>query len=205
LTPWFALLMMFLMVLSLLHDGKWIFHCGACIIGIFACSQIISGALMEPCRLKTGMFGQTVPTDIGVPATRLMLDPAASDFFKRIQEAARAHGFKPGDDVLAFSDLAGVVFSLGGKSPCITHYTSGYQGSHAANEMTLSLIPEKRIKKAFILQNVSGKSWRGRVDKGTDGFPDLKKFGIDFPGDYILCGEATGTYYDDLIRLWKPK
>lgn len=205
LAPWFALLIILLIILSILHDSQLIFNCGTVVISLLACIQITCGALMVPYRLNTPMMGQTIYTNIGWPSTRLMLDPAASDFFNRIQEAARTYGFKPGDDVLAFSDLAGVVFALGGKSPYITHYTSGYQGSHAVNEKTLSLIPKERIKKAFILQNVSGKSWRGRVEKGTDGFPDLTKYGIDFPGDYVLCGEAVGTYYDDLIRLWKPK
>ena len=205
LTPWFAILIILLMALSILYDTKWIFGCGAFIIGMLACSQIVCGVLMVPYRLNTPMLGQTVPTDIGMPSTRLMLDQATSNFFKTIHGAARANGFKPGDDVLAFCDMAGVVFSMGGRSPYITHYTSGYQGSLAANEISLSMIPRERIRKAFILQNVSGASWKNRVSGGTNGFPDLTKFGIDFPGDYILCGEAISPYYKDLVRLWKPK
>lgn len=205
LSPWFALLLILLIVLSMLHNARWIFGCGALVIGILAFLQIACGVMLVPYRLNTGMLGQTVPTDIGVPTTKLLLDPATSEFFKAIQEAARANGFQPGNDVLAFSDMAGVVFSMGGRSPYITHYTSGYPGSHAANEVSLSRIPRERIRKAFILQNVSGDSWKNHIVEGTDGFPDLAKFGINFPGDYILCGEAILPYYKDLVRLWKHK
>ncbi len=193
--PWFGLFMMSLIVISSVHNTRLILGYGAFIIVLFAFVQVIYGGSRSPYRLNTGILEQTVVTEIGMPSTSLKLDPATSDFFRQIHEMARVNGFKPGDDVLAFCNMAGVVFSLGGKSPHITHFTSGYKGSRAASEIVLSSVPKERIRKAFILQNALG----------ADGFPDLTKFGIDFPSNYVLCGEAIWPYNKDLIKLWKPK
>lgn len=138
---------------------------------------------------------QTVPTEIGVPGTKLKLDPPTSEFFRKIHKIANDYGFKPGDDLLAFCSMPGMVFALGGRSPSSPWYSNGYKNSKATNEMVLSFVPEERIKNAFILQNT----------EGADGFPDLAKFGINFPGDYILCGEMVWPATKDLVKLWKPK
>lgn len=193
--PWICLFLLFLIGLAWLQGSRWIVSCGAGVIGMFACAQVITGEVMYPYRLNTGIIEQTIPTNIGFPFTNLSLDQATSDFFRHLYKFAYDHGFKPGDDVLAFSSMPGIVFSLGGKSPSVPWYSSGYNGSRTSNEMALSLAPIDRLKKAFILQN----------DSGADGFPDLSKFGIDFPNNYHMCGEAFWPATKDLVKLWKPK
>lgn len=197
--PWVALLLTFLGALSGLLRNRWILAVGALIISSFACAQIVSGCLYGPYRLNTGLLGQTQATEIGYPRTILKLDPETSEFFNRIREMAQENGFKPGDDVLGFFDLPGVVFALGGRSPGYPWFYPGgfYKGARAFAEKALSLVPPERLRRAFILET-SG---------SAECMPDLARFGINFPGDYILCGELAIPYpwTKETVRFWKPR
>jgi hypothetical protein len=197
--PWVALLLTFLGALSGLLRNRWILAVGALVISGFACAQIVSGCLYGPYRLNTGLLGQTQATEIGYPRTILKLDPETSEFFNRIREMAQENGFKPGDDVLGFFDLPGVVFALGGRSPGYPWFYPGgfYKGARAFAEKALSLVPPERLRRAFILET-SG---------SAEHMPDLAKFGINFPGDYILCGELAIPYpwTKETVRFWKPR
>jgi hypothetical protein len=194
-TSWFGLFLLFLVVLSMLHQESWILHIGTFIIAVFACSQIISSGIFNPYRLHTGILEQVVPTEIGIPETTLKLDVTTSEFFVKIRALALKHRVKPGDDVLAFFNMPGVVFAIGGKSPGIPWYNSGYEGSREQNEMSLSLVPSERLKKAFILQTPGY----------SKSMPDLTKFGIHFPRDYVLCGEVVWPSTLEPVRLWRPR
>ena len=176
--PWFGLLLILLVALTGLLKNRWNLLVGILIISSFSCAQILSGCWYQPYRLNKGLSGQTQATEIGYPTTILKLDPATSEFFYKIRQLASKNGFKPGDDVLGFSNLPGVVFA-GGRSPGIPWYNCGYEGSRAFAEKALSLVPQERLKRAIILQT-SG---------SAKCMPDLAKFGINFPGDYILCGQ----------------
>ena len=195
--PWFALFLVLLGALSGLLRNRWILVVGVLIITSFACAQIVSGCLYGPYRLNTGLSGQTQATEIGYPPTILKLDPETSEFFNRIRWMAQENGFEPGDDVLGFFNVPGVVFALGGRSPVNPWYYGGYKGSRNFAEKALSLVPPERLKRAFVLETSGSAEW----------MPDLAKFGINFPGDYILCGELTIPYpwTKETVRFWKPR
>ncbi len=195
--PWFSLLLILLVALALLLKNRLVLAVGALIIGSFASAQIVSGCLYGPYRLNTGLLGQTQATEVGYPTTVLKLDSATSEFFRRIRQMAQEHGFKPGDDVFGFFDLPGVVFALGGRSPGNPWYNCGYKGSRAFTEKALSLVPQERLKRAFILE----------TSRSAECMPDLAKYGIDFPGDYVLCGELMIPYpwTKESMRFWKPR
>jgi hypothetical protein len=186
---WLALLETLLVLLAYLQNNQWIYWAGTLIIAIFASSQIISASL-HPYRLNADIFKQDTPTNIGVPATSLKLDVATSNFFNLIQKIAISHGFKPGDDILAFTDMPGIVYALGGKSPVIAGFTSSRNAVNIDTQL-MELMQTNRLKQAFILEN------------GRFGFPELVKFGIKFPQDYILCGQAVWPFTNETIRLWK--
>jgi len=194
---WFGLLLILLTALALLLRNRLALGVGALIIGSFACVQIVSGCLYGPYRLNTGLLGQTQATGIGYPTTILKLDPETGEFFNRLRHMAEENGFKPGDDVLGFFDLPGVVFALGATSPANPWYNCGYKGSRNFAEKALSSVPPERLRRAFILET-SG---------SAECMPDLAKFGIKFPGDYILCGELAIPYpwTKETVRFWKPR
>jgi hypothetical protein len=196
--PWFGLLLILLFVTSQLHQSKTILLVGILTILTFATSQVVSAGVFAPYRLRTALWAQTQATEIGHPRTILKLDSEARDFFNRIREMAHEHGFKPGDDVLGFFDLPGVVFALGGRSPGSPWYLGcGYKGARAYAEKILSLVPPERLKRAFILE----------TSDSAKCLPDLAKLGVNFPGDYILCGELMIPYpwTKETVRLWKPR
>jgi hypothetical protein len=197
-TPWFGLFLLLLLFISKLHRSDAILLGGMLTITIFISTQVISAGLFAPYRLNTGVWDQTRATEIGHPPTILKLDPETKQFFNRIRLMAQEYGFKPGDDVLGFFDMPGVVFALGGRSPGTPWYPGcGYKGARAFAEKALFLVPPERLKRAFILE----------TSDSAKCMPDLAKFGINFPGDYILCGELTIPYpwTKETVRFWKPR
>jgi hypothetical protein len=166
-------------------------------IAAFASSQILFGCLNNPYRLNSGVLHQSMKTEIGYPASNLLLDTRANRFITELRRLATIHGFKPGDDMLAFYNMPGAVFCLGGRSPGYPWFFGGYKGSKHFAEKALSRIPRDRLRKAFVLQN----------GIKTFEMPDLSRFGINFPFDYDLFGRlsAPNGNSEEQILLWKPK
>jgi len=188
LAPWFAL---FVLILRVMSGSRWrrlIGLVGAAALCVLCAAQISAGALGAPYRLNTGLAGQTEPTEIGSPPT--------SAFFRQLRAMAASNGFRPGDDVLAFLDMPGIVFALGGRSPGLPRYTSGYPGSEKVAEDALAAAGGGRITRAFLLQTSNSDEWlRG-----------LRGLGIEFPGGYVLCGQwrIPYTWSNEQVRLWRP-
>ncbi len=193
--PWLGGLLLLLVFVASLCGTRWIVTTGAAVIGTFAFVQIVSAGLCFPYRLNGGVLRQIVPTEIGSPPTMILLDPATSEFFKTLRNVAAANGFKTGDDVLAFHNKPGIVFALGGRSPGLQWYFSGYLGARTANEMGLSLAQPERLNKAFILEGLDS----------PDAMPDLQRFGLRFPEDYRLCGRFVWPLTKETVVLWKPR
>ncbi|MCX7890841.1 MAG: hypothetical protein N2544_00545 [Burkholderiales bacterium] len=191
--PWFALLVL-LASEARRRVAPWVGTASLAFLCVTAAAQVVSAQIVSPYRLSTGILGQIVPTTIGMPASTIGLDPATSEFFRSMRAIAERAGFRPGDDVLAFVRMPGVVFALGGRSPGIPWYTSWYPGSRAHNEFGLSLAPRERVKKALIVETSGGK----------DGFPDLSRFDLRFPEGYTLCGELVWPVTGESVRLWRP-
>jgi hypothetical protein len=191
---WFAFMWITLLIMSIACNSRWLITGGACILTLFATCQIISSGFIDPYNLNTPIQHQTKITPIGVPVTYLKLDRNTHEFFIQINQLAKSHGFKPGDDILAFNDMAGVVFALGGKSPVVPWYMS-LPNSKKTNGWLLQQASLTRLKKAFILEN----------KHGQDFMPDLNQVGLHFPRDYILCGEVSMPISHEWLRLWKPK
>jgi len=191
--PWFGLMLLLLELISWAHRRLSIRDIGILLIGALACVQVISAYLLSPHRLNAGILQQSVPTDISYPVSQLKLDPKTCKFINTMRNLATQNGFKYGDDLLAFYNMPGLVFALGGKSPGTLWYSGGYKGSIAAAEYALSLVDPERLKNAFILQE-------------PNPMPDLSKFGIDFPGGYELCGSVTVSVpvFSHSVKLWKP-
>jgi hypothetical protein len=193
--PWFGLLLVLVTILSWLHRIQWITPVMGVFFSVFACAQIVTGSLFDPYQLLTGLRGQNQSTEIGYPGTILKIDPITSEYLSQIKAIAYRNGFKPGNDVLAFYDLPGVVFAIGGRSPGWPWHMGGARVASAAT--ALSLVNQERLQRAFILQS----------SKSEKIMPDLSKFGLDFPNGYIFCGEVNNPYDSSkgTVRLWKPR
>lgn len=196
LVPWFGLMLVLLMILSGLENSKIIIPAGTLIIGIFVAAHVLYGAVNPAVPYQAdGILKLTEPTDIGTPVTSLKLDVETSRFYRDIRRVARENGFREGDDLLAFFDMPGIVFAMGGKSPGFTWYFSDwYVGTNDAIEALLGFVRPERLQKAFVLQSADNQK-----------LPDLEKNGINFPAEYALCGEFLFPGTNNKILLWKPR
>ena len=164
------------------------------VTGLFATSQIVTAGEAGPYRLNAPMSRQTEHTTIGVPAHDLMLDAATSRFFVSIRRVAMDCGFKPGDDVLGFFWMPGILFALGARAPGGTWFSAGYPGSRAVNEKLLESLPMERMRRAFILHKVAS----------PEAMPDLAAHGLDFPAGYRRCGGAVWPLTGQEVILYRP-
>jgi len=188
---WFGLMIILLSVLTYCYNNQWIFLSGTLTISLFAACQIISAGFIAPYDLNKPIQYQTIPTAIGNPPTYLKLDIATHEFFNQLNQIAKGNGFKPGNDIFTFGTMPGAVFALGGKSPVVPWYFA----TKEINERLLLQASPQRLKNAFILQNATS----------LMNMPNLAKFGIKFPENYILCGQLTWPLTGEWVRLWKPK
>jgi hypothetical protein len=201
LAPWFAcFLVIFRCVLKGNAWGRWSMFI-VLIISFFASSQIISASVLSPYRLNAGILKQNVMVSLGDPVSQVFLDQDTAAFFVKMKSIASSCAFKPGEDILAFSDMPGIVYALGGRSAGTSWwYSFPYSGVSSKQcriytNYILQLIPIDRVQKAYILEKVSKLTVR----------PDLKNRGVDFPQGYYFCGEARWPLDHEVIQLWKPK
>lgn len=163
---------------------------------IFSAVQIVGGSSQDPYGLHEGLSRQTEATSIGSPATRLLLDRETERWLVELKRLAADSGFREGDDLLAFHNMPGVVYALGGRSPGLPWFTSGLPGSRVANEKGLKAAGAERVSRAFILQVTGSEAW----------LSTLAPLGIDFPRGYVYCGTIT-RHYRGLVfelKLWRP-
>jgi hypothetical protein len=157
---------------------------------------IVAGIRKQPYGLHEGLTRQTEVTSVGVPASSLLLDPETHRLVVELQRLARESGFREGDDLLAFYNMPGLVYALGGRSPGLPWFTSGLPGSRVVNEMGLRAAGVDRISRAFIVQTPDSDAW----------LRTLSPLGIAFPDRYVYCGTVIRRYSGLVLelKLWRP-
>jgi hypothetical protein len=159
----------------------------------FATAQFINGHVLHPYALRTNLFKQDTPTEIGSPATTLLLDPPTSRFIAATREVLRSNGFKPGDDIFAFFNLPGLVFAVGGRSPVIPWYFGLIYGGNPVEETYMRRAGEERRRNAWIITQADATLFRDHYLRG----------GLDFPTHYTVIGELINPSTAMDIKIWK--
>ena len=195
--PWFALFAVMLAQMSAPPRARWALPTGLAVLSALSLVYVMRGPLEAPYRLLAGLRGQTEETAVGAGGGTLKLDPELHAFITRVRQAALESGFRPGDDLLGFFDMPGIVFALGGRSPGLAWYTMGYPGSRAVAERGLALAGPERLRRAYILQTTASTEW----------LRSLKPLGIDFPGGYVPGGTFTIPYSwaKEDVTWWRPR
>lgn len=164
---------------------------GLLIVGL-GFSQFITGFVLTPYRTAP-KWTQTVPVEVGVPATILNLDPASAECIEKTKAALAAAGFKPGDDVLALYGLPGLVYAVGGVSPQRPWFFDNYGDiGHEENLRALKRISLERISKSFII----------RTKSNTIAIEQLKSCGISFPQSFQQIGEISIPIKNISAEIW---
>jgi hypothetical protein len=161
-----------------------------------AAVHVAGGSVTVSYGMNDGLLRQTVATPVGEPPAHLSTDPATSRLIGDLRRQATACGFRVGDDLLAFHNLPGLVFAIGGRSPGLPWFTYDWPGSQGVNERGLESAGADRISRAFILQTPDAEPW----------LRTLAPLGIEFPGRYTYCGSVIRRIYgaSTELKLWRP-
>lgn len=162
-------------------------------IAAFATAQFINGHVLHPYGLRTDLFKQDMATEIGSPATTLLLDPPTSRFITAARRILESNGFKPRDDIFAFFNLPGLVFAVGGRSPVIPWYFGRIYGGDKIEETYMLRAGDERRRHAWIISQADATLFRQHYRRG----------GLDFPDHYTLIGELTNPSTAMDIKIWK--
>ena len=201
LAPLFGLLLLLLVALAPPRRDPLVAPLGLVLVALFATSQVLSRGTVRLWHHRSPVTHQTVPTPVGVPPTTLLMSPADAGLVRRLQQVAVTCGFQPGDDVLAFYNLPGLVYAIGGRSPGTPWFLArGFGTRHHARARVaaariLDALPRERIARAFILTNV----------RGSRHFPDAAALGRRFPDEYERCAARPISMKRWGIGLWRPR
>lgn len=158
-------------------------------------AQFASGFLIAPYRTDP-KWTQTVPVEIGVPATVLKLDPATAECIEKTKSALSKAGFQPGDDILALYGLPGLVYAVGGVSPQRPWFFNDHGPiGDEENIRGLQAIPKDRIAKSIVFLT------EGDARAGLQ----LHLCGVSFPVNYEQTGVAIMPFKNRRVEIWKTQ
>ena len=163
-------------------------------------AQFVDGYLIEPYRLKSSLLSQTQAVKILPRGSNLLFDSTTAAFLNDLTGKCLAAGLRPDQSIMAFYDLPGLPFLLGGVSPATPWYF-GPEGlpDHARKSLATSgrqPIPGGDGLKPFVLTSQ-------KLDLGT--VKTLREIGVEFPDGYTNLGTFHEPVSGKDIALWAPK
>jgi hypothetical protein len=199
LAPWLVLAGLLLAEIDRVWGTLWPSRVGLLLLGAMAATQFYNGYWLQPYRVGGTRSEQTVATQIGEPASTLLLTPTTHEFITTSRRILQEHGFKPGDDLLVFFDLPGFVFAMGGVSPGHPWYFAGDKTSLELDAMRLNFIEVGRRRRAFVVHNAFDRDW-------NDFLPMMKQAGLNFPEDYQLISPPMLSPFTRVpFEIWQPR
>ncbi len=107
------------------------------VLGVVLAAQVFHGVVVDPYRLPTPRWEQTQSVN-GIARMRgILLDPAGATFIEDVHRVVLEDtGFRPGERIVAFAKLPGLVYMLDGVGPgqlWIQPPETGRQGAACAS------------------------------------------------------------------------
>lgn len=192
--PWFGLLLILVSQFRLAWLPVWVPAVLLLSPACYAAEQIIWGILWTPYNMAATMAAQTVPLKTAGVTGPLQVDPGTVEFVTQVEKLLVAGGFRPGDPLLAFYDLPGLVYLCGGVSPG----TAWYFPSRDARNCHALDITTQPLRKACILLN---------QPLGDKLKACLHEHGLAFPENYRLVGTVLSSYQSEYrrVRVYAPQ
>ena len=191
---WAAGLMLVADQIATVLSIPWFRPIVAAILSTGAAGHIFSGHFLRPYMYQPSLWKQTASVSIGSPATILEVDPDLARFLVDIRSKLGAEGFKPGDDILGFFNLPGVIFAMGGQEPGAPWYFGTWYHHDDTDGGKIRRVPLKRIQNAWIITQADVHEFR----------PQFLECGIDFPDGYRMIGQTVNPTTGLEIGIWKP-
>ena len=198
LPAWAAIIAVQLLYVARLAGLPWLAYPALALFAVVLSIRAIRSLIHSPYRLHTNLLTQTVPTQIGVPASTVRLDPDSHTFFEQYRNLTKGAGVEAGTDIIGLFDIPGLVFAVGAVSPGHQwYYWEGYAGTKmlAANAKQLARVPLDRLKRSIIVTH-------GEIDEFYRHFVEL---GIDFPSEYSCFGSIVWPTTGKTISLYIPR
>ena len=186
--PWFGLLLILVSQVRLVLLPVWVPAALLLAPAGYAAEQTIWGVLWTPYNLAATMAAQTEPLHAAGVTGPLQVDPATAAFVTQLEKLLAAAGFRPGDPLLAFYDLPGLVYLCGGVSPGAAWY---FPGRDVRNCHALDLTAQP-LRKACILLN---------QPLSDEMKLCLHEHGLAFPENYRLVGTVFSSYKSEYRHI----
>jgi hypothetical protein len=160
-----------------------------------ASAAIVSGAVLRPYMFQPSLFKQTAELEVGSPSTTLRVAPQLAGFVNSVHATLESAGFRPGDDVLGFFNLPGLIFAVGGCEPGAPWYFGTWYHGDDTDGSKLRRVSPGRLKRAWVLTQADVTGFKQRFEE----------CGIDFPDGYRNIGSARNPTTGLEVEIWKPK
>ncbi len=177
------------------------------VLGFVLAAQVFNGVVADPYRLPTSRLNQTEPV-AGVERMRgIMLDPPGARFIEAVHRVVYEQtAFRPGDRVIAFAKLPGLVYILDGVGPGDLWIHPPETGNQAADCEELAVDAENVALTTLILQNDEpSPELKACLTELIPAYPgDFVEVGrVPIPGDYG-AGTGSGTILQVLALRGGP-
>lgn len=179
--PWFGLALMLLALPRPNLLPVWVTPLLLLLPAGYAAEQTVWGTMRVPYCLTGPMTVQTQPLRAAGVRGTLLLDPKSVAFIRQLEKTLAQGGFKPGDPLLAFYDMPGLVYLCGGVSPGATWY---FGGIDARNCHALDITRQSLVRACILLNEPLGPKMQRC----------LREHGLRFPEGYRLVGEVPSAW-----------
>lgn len=166
---------------------------------------LFQGVIERPYRGFVPLTKHRKEIKIGPKKESHLVEEQTGQFINRLKSILKTGGFRYGQPILAFYNMPGVVFAVGGRSPGHSWYFG--HGTHPStvidsaeiDRMRLISVPPDVLKSCFILQ-----------EEGEDYFKGaLRERGVAFPDDFVLVDKLHRPDFLALgekdVFVWRPK
>ena len=170
---------------------------------------ILALASLQACRVGTStIFSYRIgnvwefasPVRSGSERERLRLDTSTADLVFRLDAAMREKGFQTGDPIIALTDMPGLVYLLGGKSPGVPWYfgmsprLAGEEGEFT--RYVLSSLPTSLLEECWVLVRIRSCIPKDLSRLWPDGVSALPaESGLEIPWNtFFSPGDAVRLY-----------
>jgi hypothetical protein len=192
---WSAGLLLLANLIATAYSAQW-FKAGiGGLLSLGAVGSIFSGHFLHPYMFQPSLWRQTAAIEIGVPSTRLRVDPALASFLREVRSSLDANGYKAGDDVFGFFNLPGVIYAIGAKEPGAPWYFGTWYHDDEADGAKLRLVPLARRQSAWIITQDDLSRFRRQ----------FLYFNIDFPNGYTRIWHTINPITGLEVGIWKPR
>lgn len=198
--PWFGLLILVLAIPRPVCLPVWVMPLLLLLPIGLAAEQTVWGTLRVPyCQSGPATTQDTQLVMAGVHGS-LLLDASTVAGLHRLDNVLVQAGFRAGDPLLAFHDMPGLVYLLGGVSPGAPWYFSGIDERNC-HAMQISRQP---LTRAYVLLSDSMTTYTKAC---------MRNCGLHFPDNYKLVGIVPHPYVhntylyrqnQDSIRVYAP-